>query len=95
MTAPAELVSEADQHVRRGAIDAPAAADEIRGRLDHLAVRVELHLLDGGVADADGAGAGVAGEVRKLPLGRRLPPVEIVEHVRETSAAERQSPTAA
>src|SRR5439155_25577674 len=75
------LAAEADQHAGGGAIDLAAAAHEVGGGLDHLAVGVELHLAHGGGPHPTGSRAAVSGQVGELALAPGLAAEEIVEHV--------------
>src|SRR5205823_3229363 len=72
------FAAEGAEHVRRGPIDLASAADEMRGRFDHLAVRVELDLPRGGIPDPHRTCASIPPEVLDRPLPAGAPPIQVV-----------------
>src|SRR5690606_14225066 len=77
--AAADVVAEGDEHPLRLEIEPASPPHEVGDRVHDLAVDVELELLVGGVAHADGPRAEVPAEMVQLALASRSVSVDVVE----------------
>src|SRR5207302_5332190 len=76
---PADELTEGAEHPARLAIEISLSTNELRRRVDDLAVHVELQLIHRGIADSYWPRTAVSGEMIDDPFGVRLVSVYVVE----------------
>ena len=62
------VISEADQYLLHFAIKSAAVKGELRGRVNHLAVNIQLKLISRRVSYADGPRTAISAQVIQLPF---------------------------
>src|SRR6188508_697345 len=77
---PADVFAPGPQHPLGLPVQAAAGLHEVRHRIDHFAVDVELPLLYRQIADADRSRSPVSRQTIERSLSRRLVAVYIVKH---------------